>query len=246
MDDIQDIARMAGHAARATLARTKPAAAEVLTHAFRRDLTAFGYCVGGLEPLDVPHRSARPPVSHVPGRVAVIGGRATDHPSCEQVTRFLGRGGTLVIEGEALSALEDRRLRSPAGREAVRVDGRAFVGILPAVFTPLFWLDEETHIPSAKRGLDVLVTTEQRAALVSRGKRDGGTFVHFATPIAPWRRDAPADTARTTPAAFAETLKLRPEGPLAERDATVPEPLLRATFTMLLVMADVLATALES
>jgi hypothetical protein len=124
-----------------------------------------------------------------------------------------------------------------------------FTGLFPAGLTPLFWVDEETRMPAAKRGLDVLVKTAGGARstpLVSRGFRGGGQFVHLASPVAPWRREAPADAPRITPAAFAALAQLRPEGRLAERDATVPEPLLRATFTMLLVTADVLASALDN
>lgn len=245
LDGIQEIARIAGYAARSVLARTRPSAAEVLTRAFRRDVTAFGYWVGGVEALEIAHRSARRPIWHLPGRVVVIGGPPTDHPNGGYLRDFLVRGGTAILEGEALSAIDDRRVRSPKMREAVEVDGPAFVGILPPVFTPLFWVDEETHMPAATHGLDVLVSTATRAPLVSSGRSAGGTFVHFATPVAPWRRDAAADAPRITPAAFAERVELRAEGPLAERDASAPEPLLRATFTMLLVMASVLATALD-
>lgn len=255
IDDAQEIARIAGYAARSVLATTRPAAARVLSRAFRRDVTAFGYWALGLDKLEVAHRSARPPIAHLPGRVAIVAGASADHPNGDHLARFLDRSGTTVFaEGPGLTAIDPTgakiRLRSPklpAG--PIEVDGRAFNGILPAVFAPLFWVDDETQVPASSKDLDVLVCSpgKKKLPLVARGRQGNGTFYHFATPVAPYRRKATLiDGERVTPAEFADRVKVKAEGPLKEQTATMPEPLFRATFTMLLVVADLLAQALAT
>jgi hypothetical protein len=107
INDAQEIAWIAGFAARAVLAVTRPAAARVLRQAFRRDVTSFGYWALGLDKLEVAHRTAHPPIAHLPGRVAVIAGAAADHPNDDLLALFLDRGGTTVLaEGQALAAID--------------------------------------------------------------------------------------------------------------------------------------------
>jgi hypothetical protein len=260
IDDAQEIAWIAGFAARSVLATTRPAAARILSHAFRRDVTSFGYWALGLEKLEIAHRNARPPIAHLPGRVAVVsGGSSTDDlPNDDHLARFLDRGGTTVFaEGKALSAIdannngggssEKIRLRSPKMPPGpIAVDGRAFKGILPAVFEPLFWIDAETQVPASTKDLEVLVCNPEKSKmpLVARGRKRNGTFIHFATPVAPYGRKAADGSKRITPAEFADGVNIKAEGPLKEENATMPEPLFRATFTMLLVVADLMAQSL--
>ena len=248
VDDVRSVAKLGGLAARRLLERCDAAAAAALGRAFKRDVTVLEFRAGGLDLLDVPHRSERRrPVQHLPGRVAVVGPTSTYDREREvraaDVEPFLVAGGTVVVETTGLPSFGEREPPgAPAGPVAVR--GAFVAGLADAGLSPTFWIDADARALVSKRGgREVLVETRDGAPLVTRIRRARGSVVHFASEAVPFRREVSKELERVTPAHLAERLRLPREGAFDDADTTMPEPLLVAETTMLFVVARVLAAA---
>jgi hypothetical protein len=110
VSDTEAFARRASELALSRIRSERPHVAARLDHAFRRNITAFGYDAQRvLERLDVPHRSYAS-ADYLPGRVVVIAAASWDKdiPGAEAVSALLDRGGTAVIAGDTLAELDGR------------------------------------------------------------------------------------------------------------------------------------------
>lgn len=249
IDDIDEIARVAGAAVRAVLRRTRPHAEHALERAEPATISSFGEDRSlGLTPLIVRHH--RPSaIASCGGKVVILTGRSADLPNHDELSRFLAEGSsrTVFVEGDALLALEPTlRLRKPKAREAVHVDGRAFEGILPGVFAPTFWVDHETQlVVPTPRDVEVLVSAGKAMPLVTRRRWKNGHIIHFAPRVVTRHRLTREGAPRVSPSELAESLGIEPDGVFRDEDSAMPAALTRAMLTMMLVAADLLAAALN-
>jgi len=227
----------------AILVRRTPLAARtwhaVVARSFRRDVTCFDWRVDSLlDDLGVAHRSY-PSKHRIPGRVAVARD-ARDAPAADVIGEFLGRGGTLVVEGtELLDRLELGYTREPLERGRVAVSG-ALVDEL-RLFSE-FWADHDSST-IAIAGATVLVECSA-GPLVSSLAHLGGTLVSFATGASAFSRDSSSKITVTARALGAELgIALEPIDALAD-DQVFPRDLFAAEITMAGALGHTIAGAL--
>jgi hypothetical protein len=110
VSDSEAFARRASELAWAKLRSARRRAATRLEHAFRRNITAFGWDAQRvLERLGVPHR-AYVSADWLPNGVVVLAPASWDKdlPSAGVVGDLLDRGGTAILGGDALRELDGR------------------------------------------------------------------------------------------------------------------------------------------
>lgn len=246
-DDIQQVARLAGHVVQKLLARARPDEARALERGFMRDVTVLGFRAGGIEHLGIAHRVKWSPPKFLPGKVLVLGDQEKDAPESATLEAFLSRGGLVVAEGEALGRVAgERRVVAPfLPKGPVRARGAVLDG-LPSGIAPLFWIDEKTCtvVEGDVENVEVVLEDTAKLPLVVTATRGAGRYVHFASPVVPFRREVDADGTRVTAKELAVQAELAPEELLAESGVTYPEALVHATITMLYVSASHIARAL--
>ncbi len=242
IDDLEAVGQIAARFVCTLL----PEGARTVQRAFKRDVTRFGFRGCGLDALEVAHRSVygASSVSHVPGRVLVLGDSERDHPRRDVIEAFLGRGGTVLCEGAGIGAVLDVASNKVDYRGATAVTGPLTASLFPGSMSPAVWLGEDTRV-AISDDLAPVLHTRAGTPVVSLGKRNGGTVVHTAFVAHSWRLEVPADAPRTTLAAFAARLGVACPCLPGDEDTSVAEPLLRATITMQAVVCGALATAMS-
>ncbi len=224
-----------------------PETKSALDRVFKRDVTVCDWQTSTvLEAMGVEaRRFSKEP--HLPGCVVIVSDK--DQPGEEVVAGFLARGGTVIVEGDAIDAMSEvcgcKTKAAPAlPPGAVRVKGR-LVETLPKALAPLYWADGDARtvrlVPA--KNAEVLLATEDGTPVAQRMETRGGSLVHVACSVGVFRlgKDE-SKSKRASPKALAKLAGVSATGALTS-DEPMPEQAARAALTMMTVLGQIIADA---